>query len=162
MNNKANYGNLLVRYELIKEVVMLLRRELEKLISKVIAYKGDCAFKEISATDMSQLTVKQIEYLKVIDDLEATTISNLAEILELAKPTVTESVKRLQKLNCVEKHQCKNDARIQYITLTEKGERIAHLESFSNVKLLDRIVERLSEDELNALIKLLKKIMDET
>lgn len=141
---------------------MDLKNDLERLIEALMTYKGDCAFKEISDTDTDSLTMKQVEYLKVIDDMEATTISNLAAFLELTKPTVTESVKRLQKMDCVAKHRCSKDGRIQYITLTERGERIARVEAFSTEMLVNRILLKLNGDETRQLIVLLEKITDES
>ena len=132
--------------------------KLETLLEALTELKGQCAFQLIHDLDADQLSVKQIEYLKLIDEFEATTISNLAEILDLKKPTVTETVHKLQKLNCVMKHQCSVDGRIYYITLTEKGERLARIDQMSYQHLVEKIVKRLDAKEIETLTLLLEKL----
>lgn len=132
--------------------------KLETLLEALAELKGQCAFQLIHDLDADQLTVKQIEYLKLIDEFEATTISNLAETLDLKKPTVTETVHKLQRLNCVMKHQCSLDGRIYYITLTDKGEKLARLDQMSYRYLVEKIVQRLETDEIETLTLLLEKL----
>ncbi len=134
------------------------RLKLEKLLEKLAELKGECAFHLINDLGIDQLTMKQLEYLKVIDDLEATTISNLAELMALKKPTVTETVHKLQKLECIMKHQCTVDGRIHYITLTEKGEKLARIDQLSYRSLVDVIVEKLEDKEIESLMMLLEKL----
>ncbi len=132
--------------------------KLETLLEALTELKGQCAFQLIHDLDADQLSVKQIEYLKLIDEFEATTISNLAEILDLKKPTVTETIHKLQKLNCIMKHQCSMDGRIYYITLTEKGERLARIDQMSYHHLVEKIVKRLDTKEIETLTLLLEKL----
>ncbi|MBF4692876.1 MarR family winged helix-turn-helix transcriptional regulator [Fusibacter ferrireducens] len=133
--------------------------KLETLLEALAELKGQCTFQLIDELDADQLTVKQIEYLKLIDEFEATTISNLAEILDLKKPTVTETVHKLQNLDCVMKHQCSLDGRIYYITLTDKGEKLARLDQMSYRYLVEKIVQRLETNEIEILTSLLEKLM---
>ncbi|WP_069872396.1 MarR family winged helix-turn-helix transcriptional regulator [Fusibacter sp. 3D3] len=132
--------------------------KLETLLEALAELKGQCAVQLIHDLNSDQLTVKQLEYLKLIDEFEATTISNLAEILDLKKPTVTETVHKLQKLDCVMKHQCSMDGRIYYITLTDKGEKLARLDQRSYNYLVEKIAERLETEEIELLILLLEKL----
>lgn len=134
------------------------RLRLEALLAELAELKGECAFELVRDLGTDQLTMKQLAYLKVIDDLEATTISNLAEIMALKKPTVTETVHKLQKLDCIMKHQCTMDGRIYYITLTEKGEQLARLDQLSYRNLVDVIYQKLEAEEIKTLMILLEKL----
>ena len=93
--------------------------------------KTECRFCVIEKYNISQLTLKQIEYLKKFDEHEYVTISQLAEDLNLSKPSITEMVKKFIQLDCVKKEQCSHDARVYYLFLTEKGKRIARLEQIA-------------------------------
>lgn len=65
--------------------------------------KTECRFCVIDKYNISQLTLKQIEYLKKFDEHEYVTISQLAEDLNLSKPSITEMVKKFIQLDCVKK-----------------------------------------------------------
>ena len=107
---------------------------------------------------MSELTLRQIEYIKKIGKYEYITISQLAEILNFSKPSITEMVKKFVNLGCVYKCQCKKDGRVQYIYLTDRGRAIAEFEDLEIKRFADKIAESLDEDEINSLINLLKKV----
>ena len=108
---------------------------------------------------ISELTLKQIEYLKKFDERENTTISQLAEELGLSKPTVTEMVKKFIRLNYVQKEQCSHDARVYYLFLTEKGKIIARLEQITNDNFVKKVESCLSEEEIDLLIEIFLKII---
>jgi len=109
--------------------------------------------------NISQLTLKQIEYLKKFDEREYVTISQLAEELGLSKPTITEMVKKFIQLDCVQKEQCNHDARVYYLFLTEKGKRIARLEQIANDHFIQRVESCLSEEDISLLIEILLKVV---
>jgi len=109
--------------------------------------------------NISQLTLKQIEYLKKFDEREYVTISQLAEELGLSKPTITEMVKKFIQLDCVQKEQCNHDARVYYLFLTEKGKRIARLEQIANDHFIQRVGSCLSEEDISLLIEILLKVV---
>ena len=108
---------------------------------------------------ISQLTFKQIEYLKKFDEREYVTISQLAEELSLSKPSITEMVKKFIQLDCVQKEQCNHDARVYYLFLTEKGKRIARLEQIANEHFVRRLENCLSEEDIHLLIEILLKVV---
>ncbi len=109
--------------------------------------------------NISQLTLKQIEYLKKFDEREYVTISQLAEELGLSKPTITEMVKKFIRLDCVQKEQCSHDARVYYLFLTEKGKMIARLEQIANDHFIQRVERCLSEEDISLLIEILLKVV---
>jgi DNA-binding MarR family transcriptional regulator len=133
-------------------------RKLYSVFDGFMQIKTECRFCVIEKYNISQLTLKQIEYLKKFDEHEYVTISQLAEDLNLSKPSITEMVKKFIQLDCVKKEQCSHDARVYYLFLTEKGKRIARLEQITNEDFIRRVENCLSEEDISLLIELLSKV----
>jgi len=121
--------------------------------------KTECRFCVIDKYDISELTLKQVEYLRKFDEHEYVTISQLAEDFNLSKPSITEMVKKFIKLDCVNKEQCSHDARVYYLFLTEKGKGIARLEQIADEDFIRRVENCLNEEDISLLIKLLSKVV---
>ena len=125
---------------------------------ELLEIKGQCSCNLINELNMSELTLRQIEYIKKIGKYEYITISELADILDLSKPTITQMVKKFEKLDCVYKKQCKEDGRVQYIFLTDRGRHIAEFEDLTIRKLIEKIISDIDEREVDLLINILVKI----
>ena len=121
--------------------------------------KTECRFCVINKYNVSELTLKQIEYLKKFDEYKHVTISQLAESLKLSKPSITEMVKKFIKLDCVRKEQCSHDARVYYLYLTEKGKGIARLEQIADEEFIKRVEDCLCKEDISLLIELLSKVV---
>ena len=61
---------------------------------------------------------------------EQSTVTELAERLQLAQSTVTELVRRAEEAGLIERKQSQRDARVAHLRLTEEGERRL-MESFT-------------------------------
>jgi DNA-binding MarR family transcriptional regulator len=57
------------------------------------------------------------------DHSEQSTVTELAQRLQLAQSTVTELVSRAEEIGLVERERSSEDGRIAYLRLTEDGER---------------------------------------
>jgi DNA-binding MarR family transcriptional regulator len=57
------------------------------------------------------------------DGSEQSTVTELADRLQLAQSTVTELVSRAEEAGLVEREQSATDARVAHLRLTEEGER---------------------------------------
>ena len=57
------------------------------------------------------------------DGSEQSTVTELAERLQLAQSTVTELVSRAEEIGLVERKRSSDDGRIAYLRLTDEGER---------------------------------------
>jgi len=133
----------------------------EKLLeayNQLMAIKGDCINKVCEKTDIAEMTVKQISYLKIIDKYDNMTFSQLAEITKITKPSVSDLISKLQGFNCVYKEKCSSDGRVSYIHLTEKGMNIARKETTAVKNLTERIMKSLNDDEIELLTKLFNKV----
>ncbi len=132
--------------------------ELIESLDHFFKVSGGCSLKIYKELEMSELTIKQIEQLKVIRDHESLTHSELVEITNLSKPTVTEMINKFIKNGCAIKEKSPTDKRSYYIKLTDRGLKIAKSNELSLEKLIQKMLSCLTEDEIKTFIKLVKKI----
>ncbi len=86
------------------------------------------------------------------------TTSHLADVLDLSKPTVTEMVKKFVKMGLVYKQSCAMDGRVYYVKLTDNGQDIVNMEKRIWKYMAKKMHDQLSNDDIDALIKILEKI----
>ncbi len=129
-----------------------------KIFENLIRIKNECSCSVFSECGVSDMTVKQIAYLKTIDEQREVTFSRLAEITRNSKPTITEMINRFVRMECVYREQCPDDGRILYIRLTDKGKKIAQADHFALQKMIEQMVNSLDEHELDLLIGILQKV----
>ena len=82
------------------------------------------------------------------------TSSELSEILNITKPSVTEIINKLTTLGCVYRDQSELDKRVFYIKLTEKGKKIVKLKELAAEKFAEERLDSLTDEEVNSFIKL--------
>lgn len=83
------------------------------------------------------------------DGSEQSTVTELAERLQLAQSTVTELVSRAEEAGLVSREQSQTDARVAHLRLTEEGER--RLEgAFTGLQVERNQLERVLAQLLSA------------
>jgi DNA-binding MarR family transcriptional regulator len=128
------------------------------VLEHLLMMKNECSCSIFSECGLSDMTVKQIAYLKVIDEQGDVTFSRLAEITKNSKPTITEMVNKFVRMECVYREPCRDDGRILYIRLTDKGKMIAQAEQAALRRVIERMINTLDEEELDLLIGVLQKV----
>lgn len=128
------------------------------VFENLIKIKSECSCQIFSECGISDITLKQIGYLKAIDECGEATFSRIAKITSNSKPTITEMINKFVKMECVYREKSQDDGRIFYIRLTEKGQMIAHAEKNALLQVIERIASSLDENEMEVLIKILGKI----
>jgi len=131
---------------------------LRDVLDHLLMMRNECSCSIFSECGLSDMTVKQIAYLKVIDEQGDVTFSRLAEITKNSKPTITEMVNRFVRMECVYREPCRDDGRILYIRLTDKGKKIAQAEQAALCRVIERMIDSLDERELDLLIGILQKV----
>jgi len=134
------------------------REELLKAYHNLMTINGECRSKVYGKYSIAEMTVKQINYLKIIDKYDNMTFSQLAEIAKITKPSVTDLINKLQGLGCIYKEKCAEDGRVSYIRLSEKGINIARHEKTAVENLIDRLMKSLNNEEVNELIKIFNTV----
>ncbi|ALC81208.1 MULTISPECIES: MarR family winged helix-turn-helix transcriptional regulator [Bacillus] len=112
---------------------------------------------EIDET-LKKVTRSELIALIILKQRGEATMSQLASEMGLQKSTLTNIRQRLTKHGLIQHYRDANDQRIIRISLTEDGEEFADrvLETMSRV--LQKIKDALTSDELEQLINLLLKV----
>ena len=131
---------------------------LRDVLDHLLMMRNECSCSIFSECGLSDMTVKQIAYLKVIDEQGDVTFSRLAEITKNSKPTITEMVNKFVRMECAYREPCRNDGRILYIRLTDRGKKIAEAEQDALRRVIERMIDSLDEHELDLLIGILEKV----
>lgn len=132
--------------------------ELLEVFEHILRIKNECSCSVSSECGLSDLTVKQLTYLRAIDAGGEVTFTALAGITCTSKPTITEMINRFIRMDCVYRERCPGDGRLQYIRLTEKGKRIARAEHIALVQAVERMMDTLDDEETDLLIRILGKV----
>jgi DNA-binding MarR family transcriptional regulator len=129
-----------------------------ELLEQLLRMKNECSCSIFSECGLSDMTVKQIAYLKTIEEEGEVTFSRLAEITRTSKPTITETINRFVRMECVYREPCPDDRRIQYIRLTERGKMIARADQAALHRMIRQMMNSLDEEELDLLVGILRKV----
>ena len=86
------------------------------------------------------------------------TVSEISKILRVTSPTVTQILKKLEANGFVERHADDIDRRVVRITLTEKGQGVAHKAEEEFHASLDGLIDHLGEEQCNQLADLLFRV----
>lgn len=135
------------------------KRELVYIsVKKFNSLGNECNLELSDSLGMSKLQLNQLHYLKVIDRTIDLTFGQFAEMLRVTKPSVTEIVNKLIKLNCVRKRRSVEDGRIFHIELTEKGRNIAQISTLAEQRVVDIILEKFDDEEIETFVALIRKL----
>ena len=134
------------------------RDELFKAYEHLLRIRNECACEISTECNIADLTVRQIEYLKIIDKHSEITFSKLADITKNSKPTITEMINKFISFKCAFKERSQDDRRISFIHLTEYGRRIARHEQIAILRVVDRMMQFLNDDEIDQIIKIFRKV----
>ncbi|WP_040639918.1 MarR family winged helix-turn-helix transcriptional regulator [Pseudoramibacter alactolyticus] len=127
-----------------------------------IAELGDACSEHVKARCCEDaLTARQMACLRVLDTNKNVTFSDLAVRFGLSKPTVTELIGKLMDSGCVVKEKSREDRRVYYIRLTDKGKTIARMKLRAQMQLVEQIESQLNEIEIETLITLIHKIVSD-
>ena len=134
--------------ELINEFTI----KMDKKINKIADQSEDLS------DGFKSLTDKEGQTLCLIGYKNSLTMGELANLLGVSYGTPTVTIDRLVEKNFVKRIPDKEDRRKVLVTLTGKGEKIYDEMTEIRLNYLGSIYEKLSEDEVIMLRKILKKI----
>lgn len=98
--------------------------------------------------------------LIVLSENEGLTHSEMAEKLEISPAAVTKVIKRLEKLNYLQRRSDPSDERISRIFLKEEGWAVIQKIRKAFQQIDNALLRNLSPEEQNTLIKLLTQVYD--
>lgn len=101
---------------------------MEEDFSTVVNYLWKGSMKRISKILTEQEVAKfcsnDFYYLSTIHELRKPNVTMIAEALQVSRPAVSVMIRKLLSMELVETEKSKEDKRVTYVTLTEKGAKI--------------------------------------
>ncbi|MDE5597914.1 MAG: MarR family transcriptional regulator [Lachnospiraceae bacterium] len=108
--------------------------------------------------EYKDVTINDIHVIEAIGMEEQKNMTTVAKSLHVTTGTLTISINSLVKKNYVERVRSEEDRRVVLVSLTEKGKKaFLHHRQFHD-KLVNEIVEQLSDEEKHVLEKALNRI----
>ena len=92
--------------------------------------------------------------------VEGITISHLSRQLNIAMPTVSQTISILEEKGLVQRLTYRRDRRKVYVALTEHGERMLDHMARQMSSMMDEVMERLGAENVDQLIGLIDKLYD--
>lgn len=107
------------------------------------------------------VTPAYIQYMDVIHHLqdvqEHVRISDISDYLKLPRPGVTRTVKEMEEKGYIKKISCEEDARVTYISITDKGEQLSVKYDRDYYSWLSQYMDDISEEEADCMIATIDK-----
>jgi DNA-binding MarR family transcriptional regulator len=135
------------------------REILQQAIALISRLMGEMEAEAFEQEGFSNLSMRQLLYLETIAQLERPTFSELADQLDVTKPSVTALVKKLMKMGYVKKVQSQEDLRVYHIVLTAKGKQFTEMHDQTHRLLAERLTQNLNEQEIHQMAVMLKKVI---
>ena len=105
-----------------------------------------------SNLENSKLTYNSMLYLNIISAHSGKyTASNIADMLNITRPSVTQKLNELEKMEYIKKKQCELDKRIYYIYINEKMLPKEFIKKYEKIEqeISKRFSDNYSEEEIN-------------
>ncbi|RQD77165.1 MAG: MarR family transcriptional regulator [Candidatus Syntrophonatronum acetioxidans] len=134
----------------------------EELTDEMIDFFNRFASWEISVIRSSDLTVSEAHAIEVLGQYGKMNMKGLAEKLGVTTGTTTVTVDRLEKKEYAKREALKEDRRVNLINLTPKGEKAFEEHHRYHLDLTEQILSILTEEEIQQLLSILKKLNRET
>jgi len=106
------------------------------------------------------LTIREmhmIEYMGKVGG-EGRTLSETADFLGVARPSVTVSVRKLEQKGLLIRNGCTQDGRVIRVTLTREGRRVYMHHMRFHMLMVRELESGLNEDEKSTLISAISKL----
>ena len=134
-------------YAALNDVLVNLFRDIMELEEQAIITQE---YQDITNNDM--------HVIEAIGVGEPKNMSTIAKLLSVTVGTLTIAMNSLMKKGYVIRERGKEDRRVVYISLSEKGLRAyRHHEEFHR-QMIEAVLENLTEDETESLVKALAKL----
>ena len=125
--------------------------------NSILKYE-ETSLRAISETPVTIGEVHMIE--RIARRKGGSSVSEIAEDMDIALPTATVAVKKLERKGFVTRTPNSEDGRRSIITLTPLGERIEHAHSIFHRRMVRNISRSFNESEQEVLIEAISKLND--
>lgn len=98
----------------------------------------------------TELTYNSLQYLEIIGAHQGEyTASKIADILHVARPSVTQKINKLEELGYIEKKQSDIDKRIYYLYTTNKADKKKNEMLKIDAKIESALKEKYNQEDLD-------------
>ena len=136
-------------YKTINHILVNLINEIWELEEKAIITEE---FKDLTNNDM--------HVIEAIGLGEGNNMSSTAKKLNITVGSLTTAVNNLVNKNYVERSRSKEDRRVVYVRLTEKGNNAYHHHEDYHRQMTQAILDKLDDTELPVLVKTLDALSE--
>lgn len=134
----------------------------EELTDELVHFFNGFASWESSVIRNSDLTVSEAHAIEVLGQYGKMNMKSLAQKSGVTTGTTTVTVDRLEKKDYARRESSRKDRRVNLIDLTDKGLKAFEEHHKYHLDLTEQMISILSEDEIEQLLNILKKINAET
>ena len=108
------------------------------------------------------ITITEAHMIDVIgkQDGKKNSISSIASLLNIAVPTATVAIKKLESKGVIKKIPCENDARRMIISLTEAGKKIEKAHHVFHTKMVRAVSRQFADAEKEIILKVTAVLME--
>ncbi len=106
------------------------------------------------------LSIREMHLIECVgmDHENGKTVSEIADYLKVARPTVTVAVNKLEKKGYLKKNSCQNDGRVVRVTLTREGRKVDMYHHQYHMLMINELEEEFDEAERRSLIRVIKRL----
>lgn len=137
---------------------MNINHALNEVLVRIFRNINTVEEQALRTEEYKDVTINDIHVIEAIGMEEQKNMTTVAKSLHVTTGTLTISINSLVKKNYVERVRSEEDRRVVLVSLTEKGKKaFLHHRQFHD-KLVNEIVEQLSDEEKHVLEKALNRI----
>lgn len=106
------------------------------------------------------LTIREMHMIEYIGraGAQGRTLSETADFLEVARSSVTVSVKKLEQKGFLVKNGCSQDGRVIRVTLTRAGRKVFMLHMHFHTVMVSELENELCDEEKDILVRVITKL----
>lgn len=134
-----------------------MQRTLEQILNHIL-HSSEVLEEEMKhESGLGNLTSRQLHCIELIKEMHNPSLTELAERMDIAKPSMSVMIERLGRNNLIRKVTSDKDRRIAHVHLTEDGEKAASLHNELHRRISGLLTEEMTDSEKEILIVLLNK-----
>lgn len=134
-----------------------MQKTLEQILNTIL-HSSELMEEDLrQETELKQLTSRQLTCIECINEMKNPSLSELAEKMKIAKPSISVMIDRLEKNEFIYKVISDSDRRSAHIHLTVKGQKAAMLHNEIHAKIAELLTLEMTDSEKQILVVLLNK-----
>jgi len=135
-----------------------LKADVDRILEAIIYLYTESRRITKEAARRANLTGPQLTVVKILETFGDLSLSELSDRIRAQNSTVTGIIDRMEREDLVTRERSKEDRRVVYIRLTEKGARLAREIAIEPMEILRGALVSLTPSETRDLLKISNKL----